>query len=294
MHSTKKELDLLKKAYAEQEIPENTRNEVTSRYSFEEQLHARKLRRKKQIKGFLVTFALLTVTTNSILFSDQVRSFAEDLPIIGPAVQLIFGKQLTEKGINIDVPQVTTSEKNETISGLNKKYFDEGKVEFEKAKTEYQDFSKEHFQVKGDYQKVLDDARFLVVGRNLTKTAADSYTEKRYDTIDKQNGVVLSLPLLFKDNQYISALTKEVKRQMSEQLKENPEKYYWTNKDFQEGVEEISLVTKNTNFYINKNHELVLVYDQFSIAPGYMGNPEFVIPKEITNKLLATSDYLDR
>ena len=35
---------------------------------------------------------------------------------------------------------------------------------------------------------------------------------------------------------------------MSEQVKENPEKYYWTNKDFQEGVEEIPLVTKDTPF----------------------------------------------
>ncbi|MGM0157875.1 hypothetical protein IGI47_002193 [Enterococcus sp. AZ191] len=177
---------------------------------------------------------------------------------------------------------------------MNKKYFREGKVEFEKAKMEYQYIEKGHFQVTGDYRKVLDDTRFLVVERNLIKTAADSYTEKRYDTIDKQNSVVLSLSLLFKNDQYISTLTKEVKRQMSEQVNETPEKYYWTNKDFQEGVEEIPLVTKDTPFYINKNHELVLVYDQFAIAPGYMGNPEFVISKAITSKLLATSDYLDR
>lgn len=296
MYSAQKELDVLKKVYGEQEIPENIKNEIFTRYSLEEHLLVRKLRRKKQIKGFLVTIALLAVTTSSLLFSDQARSFAEDLPIIGPTVRLLLGEQLSDKGITIDVPQVTTSEseENETISGLNKKYFREGKVEFEKAKMEYQDIEKGHFQVTGDYRKVLDDMRFLVVERNLTKTAADSYTEKRYDTIDKQNSVVLSLPLLFKDDQYISTLTKEVKQQMSEQVKENPEKYYWTNKDFQEGVEEIPLVTKDTSFYINKNHELVLVYDQFAIAPGYMGNPEFVIPKAITSKLLATSDYLDR
>lgn len=48
----------------------------------------------------------------------------------------------------------------------------------------------------------------------MTQTAADSYTEKRYDTIDKKSGVVLSLPLLFKDDQYLSVLTNEVKEQM--------------------------------------------------------------------------------
>lgn len=296
MYSAQKELDILKKVYEEQEISKNMKNEILNRYSLEEGKLARKLKRKKQIKGFLVTIAFLAVTTSSLFFNDQARSFAEDLPIIGPAVRLLLGEQLSDKGITIDIPQVTTgeSEENGTISGLNKKYFREGKVEFEKAKMEYQDIENGHFQVMGNYRKVIDDTRFLVVERNLTKTAADSYTEKRYDTIDKQNGVVLSLPLMFKDDQYISILTDEVKQQMSEQVKKDPEKYYWTTQDYQEGVEEIPLVTKDTPFYINKNHELVLVYDQFAIAPGYMGNPEFVISKATTSRLLATSDYLDR
>ncbi len=295
MYSAQKELDLLKKVYEEQEIPENMKNEIVARYSLEEQLLAKKLRRKKQVRGFLAVFACLAVLTSSIFFSDQARSFAEDLPIIGPTVKLILGEKWTDRGVDIEVPQLATdeSQENETINGLNKKYFREGKAEFEKARMVYQDAETAHFQVKGDYQKVLDDSRFLVVERKVTRTAADSYAEKKYDTIDKKSGVVLSLPLLFKDEGYITALTAEIKQQIEDQVKKDPEKYYWTTNDFEEGVEEIPLVTKNTTFYINKNHELVLVYPQFDVAPGYMGNPEFVIPKSITSKLLASSDYLD-
>ncbi len=104
-----------------------------------------KARRKKQIKGFLVSIALLAVTTSSLLFNSQARSFAEDLPIIGPAVRLLLGEQLSDKDITIDVPQDNDKvkvKKMKRFSGLNKKYFREGKADFKKAKMEYQEILK--------------------------------------------------------------------------------------------------------------------------------------------------------
>ena len=89
-------------------------------------------------------------------------------------------------------------------------------------------------------------------------------------------------------------LTNEVKAQMKKKVKENANNYYWTEADFKDGgVKEVPLITKNSQFYINENHELVLVYEQFAIAPGYMGTPEFVIPKSVTKNILASKDYLN-
>ena len=51
----------------------------------------------------------------------------------------------------------------------------------------------------------------------------------------QENSVQLSLPLLFKDDTYLSVLTKEVKRQMAEQVKEDPSKYYGLSKIFKKG-----------------------------------------------------------
>ncbi len=89
-------------------------------------------------------------------------------------------------------------------------------------------------------------------------------------------------------------MTKEVKRQMAEQVKEDPSKYYWTEQDIQEGtIEKPTLVTPTRSFYLNKEHQLVLTFSQYEIAPGYMGTPEFVIPKSVTKTILASEDYLD-
>ena len=38
--------------------------------------------------------------------------------------------------------------------------------------------------------------------------------------------------------------------------------------------------------YINDNNELVICFDKYEVGPGSTGLAEFVIPKEITSKLM--------
>ena len=44
-------------------------------------------------------------------------------------------------------------------------------------------------------------------------------------------------------------------------------------------------IAENQDFYINSNNDLVICFDEYEVAPGYMGPVEFVIPKEIVNSL---------
>ncbi|BDP54244.1 hypothetical protein EfmJHP35_21680 [Enterococcus faecium] len=298
MYSQKENLKKLKKTYKEQAIPKGLKEEIRQRFIIEEQSFIKAKRRKRRLQGFGVSLAIVMITTSSLLFNSQVRSFAEDLPILGSVIELILGERFTDRSekIDIQVPKINTQneKENKTIHGLNQKYFREGQADFEKAEKEYCWKNVLRNWWLGDYQKIVDDNRFLVIERQITQTAADSHVEKRYDTIDKKNSVQLSLPLLFKDDTYLSVLTKEVKRQMAEQVKEDPSKYYWTEQDIQEGtIEKPTLVTPTRSFYLNKEHQLVLTFSQYEIAPGYMGTPEFVIPKSVTKTILASEDYLD-
>ena len=45
-------------------------------------------------------------------------------------------------------------------------------------------------------------------------------------------------------------------------------------------------ITEQTNFYFNEKDELVITFDEYEVAPGYMGAPEFVIPQEVTAAIL--------
>ena len=44
-------------------------------------------------------------------------------------------------------------------------------------------------------------------------------------------------------------------------------------------------IDKNQNFYINNNGEIVISFDEYEVAPGYMGVVEFTIPNSVINSI---------
>ena len=42
-----------------------------------------------------------------------------------------------------------------------------------------------------------------------------------------------------------------------------------------------SEITGEENFYISQDGKLTLVFDEYTVAPGYMGVVEFEIPTEV-------------
>ena len=58
--------------------------------------------------------------------------------------------------------------------------------------------------------------------------------------------------------------------------------------DFFGGNEEraIERICQLFDFYFNESGELVIAFDEYEVAPGYMGAPEFVIPQKVTAGLL--------
>ena len=43
-------------------------------------------------------------------------------------------------------------------------------------------------------------------------------------------------------------------------------------------------IDPDQNFYFDADGNLVLVFEKYEVAPGYMGTPEFTIPREIFNE----------
>ena len=66
-----------------------------------------------------------------------------------------------------------------------------------------------------------------------------------------------------------------VKKSVQQQIAENKEKYP-NLMYFDEAVNNLK-ITNEQPFYINKDNQVVVVFNQFEIAPGYMSLPEFII-----------------
>lgn len=133
---------------------------------------------------------------------------------------------------------------------------------------------------------VTDNARYYTVKLSVLETEASGYEHNQFYTIDKQTGNVVTLEDLFVEgSDYISAISENIKTQMREQMAADEGVIYFLDND---DMPEFNFqgITEQTNFYFNERGELVIAFDEYEVAPGSMGAPEFVIPQEVTAALL--------
>jgi len=106
----------------------------------------------------------------------------------------------------------------------------------------------------------------------------------------------LSLPMLFKDDRYINIISENIKEQMRAQMKADEEQFYWVStgdpiKD-EDLFYQFESITKDQDFYINDKYQLVISFNKYDVAPGYMGNVEFVIPTDVIADVLVSRTYI--
>lgn len=133
---------------------------------------------------------------------------------------------------------------------------------------------------------VTDNDRYYTVKLSVLETEASGYEHNQFYTIDKQTGNVVTLEDLFAEgSDYISAISENIKTQMKEQMAADEGAIYFLDND---DMPEFNFqgITEQTNFYFNEKDELVIAFDEYEVAPGSMGAPEFVIPQEVTAAIL--------
>lgn len=114
-----------------------------------------------------------------------------------------------------------------------------------------------------------------------TETSGSSTEWDYFFTIDLQTGNQLFLKDLFlEEADYKSVLTKNIHQQMEEQMHSDSSKTFWINENTPPDYN-FELINDQTEFYLNEQNQLVIVFNEGDVAPMYMGCVEFVIPDEI-------------
>ena len=133
---------------------------------------------------------------------------------------------------------------------------------------------------------VTDNAQYYTVKLSVLETEASGYEHNQFYTIDKQTGNVVTLADLFAEgSDYLTVISENIKTQMREQMAADEGVIYFLD---DEDMPEFNFqgITEQTNFYFNEKGELVIAFDEYEVAPGYMGASEFVIPQDVTATLL--------
>lgn len=128
---------------------------------------------------------------------------------------------------------------------------------------------------------VCDNTQYFTLKLTCVEEAASSYTQEYYYTIDKTTGKRLALADLFADGaDYKTIISDNIKQQMKEQMEADENCcYFLDDSDFPE--DNFNEIKEDTAFYVNEQGELVICFESCEVAPAYMGNVSFTIPKEV-------------
>jgi len=250
----------------------------------------------KSITGFF-TAALFVLSINT---SSTFAKTLSNVPILGDVVNVLTFTEYTVDEptykADLKVPAVNNLKNKDLEQSLNKKYLDENKKLYDQFMKETESVKKDsgaHLGIDSGYEVKTDNEDILSIERYVVNTAASSSTTMKFDTIDKKKEILLSLPILFKDKSYVKIISQNIKEQMKEQMKKDGSKVYWipeANLDY--SIDPFVSIKDNQNFYINKDHKLVISFDKYEVAPGYMGVVEFTIPTDVLSKVLVGHHYI--
>ena len=281
--------------YENIEIPDEL--EFLVRTTIKEQ--EKKMKRKNIINKSVIAAAVAGVVfVGSINLSSEISYALSEVPVLGSIVRVLTFKTFELKDNNFDAQLKTPAIEgldSKLEAMLNEKYLDENQKLYDDFMKEIDELKKAdmeeaHMGIASGYEVKTDTDKLLVIGRYVVNTVGPSSTTIKYDTIDKQNKILITLPSLFKDEAYIDIISENIKAQMKEQMKDE-NNVYWLEDEMM-GDENFSKIDKNQSFYITKDNQLVIAFDKYEVAPGYMGNPEFIIPSELLKDVLVSEEYI--
>lgn len=289
---SEKELQRLKEEYNNVRIPDELGNRVQDAIK----LGVRKRRRypMKWVQAVASAAAAVVLVVNiSPTFADTLI----EVPVLGDFVKVICFREYRVEGerqqANIKVPQVAGLGSEELENQIN----GELQAEADKVYKEFLEMAKEweevdsaaHYSVDMNYQVLTDTEDIFALRVNKVETIASANQQVAFYVIDKQNETALTLPTLFKDDSYVSVISEYVVGQMKEAMKKDENKIYWVNED---DFAKFESIEANQKFYINKEGQLVIYFDKYEVAPGAMGESEFIIPTELISDLLVNHNII--
>ena len=230
-----------------------------------------------------------------IVFAGGVNAspaFAESLkgiPVLGSAAEFFslreYANVTDKQEIVIDRAELDGMTNKDLENSLNSKYAAQAKQLYDEYLAKI-DGGVEHISMLSGYSVKADNGATMSVEHSIFTAQASGAQSYEYDTIDTVNEVYITLPGLFKDDSYIDLISTEVKRQMTEQTAADSSRVFYTD------ASAFDKISSDQQFYIDNDHHLVIVFDEYAVAPGVMGALEFTIPTSVIQGALAGNHYI--
>lgn len=174
--------------------------------------------------------------------------------------------QETVEQINFDIEEVT----NQLVE------------EFQKSA----DAGESYGSLEIHHETVTDNEEYFTLKLSLYQGAGSGYESYKFYTVDKKTGKRVQIGDLFReDSNFNEILSENIREQMRGKMAEDETNMYWV--DYEDVPEwNFKELKADQNFYFDGTGNLVVVFDEYEVAPGYMGAQEFTVERDVFEKLL--------
>lgn len=222
-----------------------------------------------------------------------------DIPVLNTLAKVVSFRQFDYHEdtyeATIDTPVLEGLVDKNLEATLNEKYLEENKKLFEQFEKEVADMKSfeqgGHLGVDSGFEVKTNNDQILSIARYVVNTVGSSSTTMTYDTIDKQNEMLITLPSLFKDDSYIEVISGNIKDQMRTKREINPNLVYWIAGE-PDAIDGFDRILADQPFYITDQGKLVISFDKYMVGPGSMGIQEFEIPTDVIQDILVSNTYI--
>lgn len=273
-------MEMWKEEYDQIPVPQEARDRIEAGI-MRARLEKKRSDRMKNMKRTGVTAAALVLTFGIAVNASPVVAQAMDgIPVIGSIARVVTIRNYNESTDNgmmadISVPQI---DGNVADNAEMDAYAKELIARYEKEVVAQLGQEEGHYALESSYEVVSDNDKYVSIRINTVETMASGAEFVKIFTVDKATGETVSLKDYLNSPEKLEAVSQNIKDQMAAQMAEDEGKVYFTEGE----VGGFTGLTGDENFYLNEAGELVIVFGEYEVAPGYMGTVSFTIPKDVT------------
>ena len=236
-----------------------------------------------------VLVLFITGLNTNTAFAAQVQR----IPALGQIARLLvfenYVEEDEEKVLNVTIPELKDTGFDDLENRINKEIQMKMNAVIQEAEANAAKYREAYLKTGGDPEKMVpmeikvdyeikcSNEQYLSFAVWKSESLASVYYEEYIYNIDLETGSELTLRDLLGPD-YIRIASESVKKQIEERGGKDPQQTYWGYGNDADGtIPGFEQIDANQTFYLNEDGKVVLVFEKYSIAPGSMGRPEFVV-----------------
>lgn len=285
-----KQLNDARKAFEQTPIPDSLGKTVTAAV----RTGRRAARRPRHSYGW---YAAACACLAFIIALNTVPVFAlgmQEIPVLGNIARVFTFRQYSESKenilINVNIPALENTGNTELERRINYEILTRMNEEVEEARQRAAEYRQAILDTGGteedfwpidinlDYEIHCSNEEIVSFVITKSEAAASYCVEQFFYNLDLQTGQELDLRHMLGDD-FAAVISEQVWEAIADELATDEKASY-----FEEADAVIDHVPANHNFYIDADGYVVVVFDKYEIAPGYMGIREFTIVPTATGE----------